>query len=319
MPSLGVAQSGHVHHKEEERRASKKMTWTEEDGTHVIGTRTVIRHGPTKQRNSGDQRQNVVRVPWDTHGYPRREPHIQPQHDQLQCHSETTQPKRNPKSQAKKTQAQAVAAAPASSNTWHTQLQRWITKPRGEPKWRETRPMSHLDQALATLTKIRLESGAAMCNACTTVTYRFSTKTQKKAGTGRWRPTRSQTNLSPTTTATTFADEGTREAKQRDLNIWEEFVVYDVVLVDQAEEKQWATTRCDIDHRVGGEVRARCVAREFKKAQFMDDLFAPSSGHWTTSLSEPTTFLNIITVPIECAGDWRNNCADADVDNWGST
>ena len=48
---------------------------------------------------------------------------------------------------------------------------------------------------------------------------------------------------------------------------------------------QCVTTRCDIQQRVGGNVRERFVAREFKKEQFMDDLFALSSGHSTTRRS----------------------------------
>ena len=43
------------------------------------------------------------------------------------------------------------------------------------------------------------------------------------------------------------------------------------------------TTRCEIAHRLDG-VRARFVAREFKRGEYMDDVLALSRGHSTSRI-----------------------------------
>ena len=47
-------------------------------------------------------------------------------------------------------------------------------------------------------------------------------------------------------------------------------------------------TRWEVDNRAEGEVRARFAATEFKKEQFINDLFAFPSGHSTTRLIDST-------------------------------
>ncbi len=52
---------------------------------------------------------------------------------------------------------------------------------------------------------------------------------------------------------------------------------------EQSHGKKRITTRWEIVHRSDG-VRARYVAREFKRSEYMDDAFAPSSGRSTSRI-----------------------------------
>ena len=72
-------------------------------------------------------------------------------------------------------------------------------------------------------------------------------------------------------------------AKERELEKLEEFEVYEIVPEEQSFGKKRVTTRWEIAHRLDG-VRARFVAREFKRGEYMDDVFAPSSGHSTSRI-----------------------------------
>ena len=78
-------------------------------------------------------------------------------------------------------------------------------------------------------------------------------------------------------------DELTMAAKERELEKLEEFGVFEVVPEEQSYGKKRVTTRWEIVHRLDG-VRARFVAREFRRSEYMDDVFAPSSGHSTSRI-----------------------------------
>ena len=78
-------------------------------------------------------------------------------------------------------------------------------------------------------------------------------------------------------------DEATLAAKRKELDKLKLFKVAEDVPAHQAVGKKWISTRWEIDHRVG-EVRARFVAREFKRCEWREDLFAPSSSQLTSKL-----------------------------------
>ena len=88
-----------------------------------------------------------------------------------------------------------------------------------------------------------------------------------------------------------FGNVASKETQQNDMNILEELEVYEVVPVEQAEGTPWVTARWVIDHRIGGEVRPRVVAREFKKERLVDEFVAPSAGQSPTKLVDYSALL----------------------------
>ena len=73
-----------------------------------------------------------------------------------------------------------------------------------------------------------------------------------------------------------FPSDVVAKAKEKGLNLLDEFSVYEVRPASDAEGKKKVDCRWEISLR-GSEVKARIVGREYRWLEERDDVFAPAS------------------------------------------